>query len=135
MGEGAQPDVSSNLIGLAPLSVLATGRWRSGCRSLRGRTTGKAAGAFDPTNGAVRGANLLAAVVRSAAATQGVIDTFVVIAGMTAIGLILVVTQKAAPVGPASAYTPFIHARPRGRGREGGWGASSQAGDPHPPAS
>jgi MFS transporter, DHA2 family, multidrug resistance protein len=62
--------------------------------------TGKAGA--DPTNGAVRGANLLAGVVRSAAATQGVIDTFVVIAGMTAIGLILVVTQKAAPVGPAS---------------------------------
>ena len=56
----------------------------------------------DPTNGVVRGANLLSGVVRSAAATQGVIDAFVVIAGLTALGLLLLVTNRPAPLGPAS---------------------------------
>ena len=51
--------------------------------------------------------DILSNVVRSAAATQGVIDDFVVIAGMTAVGLVLVVTHRPAPPGPAS-HKPFF---------------------------
>jgi hypothetical protein len=41
-------------------------------------------------------------VVRTAAATQGIIDGFVILAAFTAVTLILLVTRKAAPPGPAS---------------------------------
>jgi DHA2 family multidrug resistance protein len=40
--------------------------------------------------------------VRRAAATQAVIDSFVVIAGLTALALLLAIVNRAAPTGPAS---------------------------------
>jgi DHA2 family multidrug resistance protein len=45
---------------------------------------------------------ILAAQVRSAAVTQGVIDTFVASAGLTALALLLLVSQKAPPPVPAT---------------------------------
>jgi MFS transporter, DHA2 family, multidrug resistance protein len=56
----------------------------------------------DPTTAPVRAETILAGAVRSAAATQGVIDTFVAIAALTAIALLLVAAQRPAPRGPAS---------------------------------
>jgi hypothetical protein len=53
---------------------------------------------------------VLGQVVRSAAATQGVIDGFVVIAGMTALALAMVVAHKPAPIGPAS-HLPLFTGR------------------------
>jgi MFS transporter, DHA2 family, multidrug resistance protein len=63
--------------------------------------------AGDPGSAAARGAAVLGNVVRSAAATQGIIDGFVVIAAFTAITLILLVTRRAAPQGPASHISLF----------------------------
>jgi hypothetical protein len=40
--------------------------------------------------------------VRTASQLQGIIDSFVVIGGLTALALLLVVARKAAPLGPAS---------------------------------
>jgi hypothetical protein len=40
--------------------------------------------------------------MRGLATTQGVIDTFAVISGLSAVALMLVVAHKAAPPGPAS---------------------------------
>ena len=56
----------------------------------------------DPGSATARAASVLGSVVRSMAATQGVIDTFVVIAGFTALALAMVVAHKPAPLGPAS---------------------------------
>jgi DHA2 family multidrug resistance protein len=56
----------------------------------------------DPMTAAGRGATLLGGIVRSAAATQGVIDAFVAVSGLTALALMLVVAHKPAPIGPAS---------------------------------
>jgi hypothetical protein len=56
----------------------------------------------DPTAGLNRGAALLAASVRQAAATQAVIDVFIVLAGLTAVALLLAVAHRPAPLGPAS---------------------------------
>ncbi|MBS0412293.1 MAG: MFS transporter, partial [Proteobacteria bacterium] len=56
----------------------------------------------DPATASGRAATVLGQVVRSAAATQGVIDGFVTIAGLTALALALVVAHKPAPIGPAS---------------------------------
>jgi DHA2 family multidrug resistance protein len=61
----------------------------------------------DSATATSRGINVLGSVVRSAAATQGVIDAFVVIAGLTALALMLVVAHKPAPIGPAS-YMPLF---------------------------
>jgi len=58
--------------------------------------------AVDPGTAAGRGATVLGQVVRSAAATQGVIDGFVAIGFLTALALALVVAHKPAPIGPAS---------------------------------
>jgi len=58
--------------------------------------------AGDPGAAQARAAIVLGSVVRGAAATQGVIDTFVVVAGLTAVALMLVVANRAAPLGPAS---------------------------------
>jgi len=66
--------------------------------------TARAAGPASPS---ARGAGVLGSVVHSAAITQGIIDAFVVIAGMTAVTLILIVTRKAAPLGPASHRSLF----------------------------
>ena len=63
--------------------------------------------AGDPSSAPARGAAVLGGVIRSVAITQGIIDGFVVIAALTAVTLILIVTRKAAPTGPASHESPF----------------------------
>jgi DHA2 family multidrug resistance protein len=59
-------------------------------------------GDADPAHGAGRAVALLGNVVHSAAATQGIIDSFEVIAGLTALALMIVVAHRPAPIGPAS---------------------------------
>jgi hypothetical protein len=63
--------------------------------------------AGDPASAPARGAAVLGGVVRSVATTQGIIDGFIVISALTALTLILIVTRKAAPPGPASHVSPF----------------------------
>jgi DHA2 family multidrug resistance protein len=63
--------------------------------------------AGDPSSAPARGAAVLGSVVHSAAVTQGIIDAFIVIAALTAVTLILIVTRKAAPLGPASHQSLF----------------------------
>ena len=63
--------------------------------------------AGDPSSATARGAAVLGSVVHSVAVTQGIIDAFIVIAALTAVTLILIVTRKAAPLGPASHHSPF----------------------------
>jgi DHA2 family multidrug resistance protein len=65
----------------------------------------------DPASGPARAATVLGGVVRSAAATQGVIDGFVVISGLTALCLMLVVAHRPAPIGPASHLPLFSTSR------------------------
>jgi len=60
------------------------------------------AGRSDTGMGVFRAAGLLGGQVRTAAALQGVIDSFVVVGGLTALALLLVVAHKPAPLGPAS---------------------------------
>jgi len=61
----------------------------------------------DPGSAMHRGELVLASVVRAAATTQAVIDGFVVVALLTAVALVIVVTRSAAPHGPASAAPLF----------------------------
>jgi DHA2 family multidrug resistance protein len=63
--------------------------------------------AGDPSSATARGAAVLGNVVRSAAVTQGIIDGFVILAALTAVTLIVLVTRKAAPPGPASHISLF----------------------------
>jgi DHA2 family multidrug resistance protein len=63
-------------------------------------------------SGPARGAAVLGSVVHNMAVTQGIIDAFVVTAGLTAVTLILIVTRKAAPPGPASHVSPFARRVP-----------------------
>jgi DHA2 family multidrug resistance protein len=63
-----------------------------------------------PATADARADLVLGQVVRSAAATQGVIDGFIVIAGLTALALALVVAHKPAPIGPAS-HLPLFAGR------------------------
>jgi DHA2 family multidrug resistance protein len=65
------------------------------------------ASAGDPSSATARGSAVLGSVIRIVATTQGIIDGFIVIAALTALTLILIVTRKAAPVGPASHVSPF----------------------------
>jgi DHA2 family multidrug resistance protein len=58
-------------------------------------------------SGPARGTAVLGSVVHSMAVTQGIIDAFVVIAALTTVTLILIVTRRAAPLGPASPVSPF----------------------------
>jgi DHA2 family multidrug resistance protein len=62
---------------------------------------------IDPTGAAQRGALVLGNVVRAAATTQSVMDCFVIIALLTAIALLIIVTRSTAPEGPASARPLF----------------------------
>jgi DHA2 family multidrug resistance protein len=64
----------------------------------------------DPASAAGRAATVLGSIIRSAAATQGVIDGFVVIGALTALALIMVVTHRPAPIGPAS-HMPLFASR------------------------
>ncbi len=61
----------------------------------------------DPTSGPARAALVLGSVVRGAAVTQGVIDSFVTIGGLTALALLLLVAHETAPLGPASHRSLF----------------------------
>jgi MFS transporter, DHA2 family, multidrug resistance protein len=63
--------------------------------------------AGDPESGMLRGASVLGSVVRAAATTQAVMDTFVAVSALTAVALIVASAQKAAPLGPASARPLF----------------------------
>ena len=63
--------------------------------------------ALDPGGAMQRGQALLGNAVRAAANTQAVIDGFVALAFLTAIALLVMVTRKAAPHGPASAPPLF----------------------------
>ena len=63
-----------------------------------------------PASGTARAATVLGSVVRSAAATQGVIDGFVVIGGLTALCIMLMVAHRPAPIGPAS-HLPLFASR------------------------
>ncbi len=66
--------------------------------------------AGDPQSATARGASVLASSVRQLALTQGIIDSLVVIAALTALTLILIVTRRSAPLGPAS-HVPLFRAR------------------------
>ena len=66
----------------------------------------------DPANAAARAQALLGNIVRSAASTQGIIDAFVVVAGLTVLALMIVVAHKPAPIGPAS-HLPLFASRER----------------------
>jgi DHA2 family multidrug resistance protein len=88
--------VASNLIGL---------HVQAGDSSVLQRIQAYAAAtarAGDPASAPARGASVLGSVVRSMATTQAVIDTFVAIAGLTAFALLLLVTHRPPPEGPAS---------------------------------
>jgi MFS transporter, DHA2 family, multidrug resistance protein len=62
----------------------------------------------DPGSAATRGAAVLNNLVHGSAVTQGIIDAFVVIAAATAVTVILIITRKAAPPGPASHVPVFV---------------------------
>jgi MFS transporter, DHA2 family, multidrug resistance protein len=62
---------------------------------------------FDPVDASARGDIVLGNAVRGAATTQAVMDTFVAIAVLTVIALLIVVFRSAAPQGPASASPLF----------------------------
>ena len=67
--------------------------------------------AGDPASASTRGASVLNSVVHGMATTQGIIDSMVVVAALTALTLIIIVTRRAAPPGPASHVSLFA---PRG---------------------
>jgi MFS transporter, DHA2 family, multidrug resistance protein len=69
-----------------------------------GAVTTKAA---DPVSALARGELVLGNVVRAAATTQAVMDTFVVVGVLTAVALLIVVFRRASPEGPASAPPLF----------------------------
>jgi DHA2 family multidrug resistance protein len=97
--------IASNLIGLhVQVGDLAV------TQRLQTYALATARGNPDPVAGSARGVGVLAAAVRQAAVTQGVIDAFVAIAGLTALALLLVVSTSAAPLGPAS-HTPLFARR------------------------
>ena len=62
---------------------------------------------LDPVSAQARGELVLGDVVSAAATTQAVIDVFVAVAVLTAVGLLIVVFQPRAPAGPASAPPLF----------------------------
>jgi len=66
----------------------------------------------DPDTATNRGALVLNNIVHGASLTQGIIDAFVVIAAATAVTLVIIVTRKAAPEGPASHVSPFKRPTP-----------------------
>jgi MFS transporter, DHA2 family, multidrug resistance protein len=62
---------------------------------------------FDPGGELARGQLVLGNAVRAAATTQSVMDGFIAIAFMTAVALLIMVTRRAPPAGPASAPPLF----------------------------
>jgi DHA2 family multidrug resistance protein len=71
---------------------------------------GVTARAGDTSNATTRGAAVLNNIVHNLSITQGIIDSFVVIAAATALTLIVIVTRRAAPPHPAS-HIPFFSRR------------------------
>jgi DHA2 family multidrug resistance protein len=69
--------------------------------------------AGDPVSLSTRGAAILNNVVYATSITQGIMDSFVVLAAATAITVMLVVTRRAAPPGPAS-HVPIFARRGTG---------------------
>jgi len=67
--------------------------------------------AGDPASVTTRGAAILNNVVHATSITQGIMDAFVVLAAATAITVMLVVSRRAAPQGPAS-HVPLFGRRP-----------------------
>jgi len=67
--------------------------------------------AGDPAGSLLRGESVLNGVVHAMSITQGIIDALVVIAAATAITLMIIVTRRAAPEGPAS-HVPIFGRRP-----------------------
>jgi DHA2 family multidrug resistance protein len=93
---------ASNLIGLH----VQIGDWAVAQRlHTYGAITGREIS--DPVETTRRATTLLGGAVRTAAATQGVIDAFVAIAFFTTIALLLVVTNPRPPTGPASPMPLF----------------------------
>jgi DHA2 family multidrug resistance protein len=93
--------VASNLIGLHVQT--GSGQVLQRLQAYAAATT-KAA---DPVSGAARAASVLGNLVRSMATTQAVIDTFVAVGTLTAVALLMAITHKPAPLGPASARPLF----------------------------
>jgi DHA2 family multidrug resistance protein len=60
-----------------------------------------------PGTAALRGTGVLNDVVHGMAITQGIIDSFMVIAACTALTVLLVAMARSAPRGPASHVSPF----------------------------
>jgi DHA2 family multidrug resistance protein len=67
--------------------------------------------AGDPASATARGATVLNGVVHSAAITQGIIDALILIAALTALTLLIIVTRRAAPEGPATHVSVFARRR------------------------
>ncbi|HTH97914.1 MAG TPA: hypothetical protein VL574_10890, partial [Stellaceae bacterium] len=93
--------IASNLIGLHVQVGDAMADHRIQAYAAATRAAG------DPSAGPERGALLLGTAVRSAATTQGVIDTFETLSAMAILALILLIAQRAAPVGPATHRSIF----------------------------
>jgi DHA2 family multidrug resistance protein len=101
--------VASNLIGLH-----VQGGTGAVIQRLQGYAAATGRGG-DPAAGLRRAAGLLGNMVRGMATTQAVIDTFVAVGTLTAIALLLAITHRPAPLGPASArplFAPREDARP-----------------------
>jgi DHA2 family multidrug resistance protein len=60
------------------------------------------AGRSNPGVASQRADALLAGAVHTAAQTQGVIDAFVAVGALTAVALLVAITNAPAPIGPAS---------------------------------
>ncbi|HET9390372.1 MAG TPA: MFS transporter, partial [Steroidobacteraceae bacterium] len=65
----------------------------------------------DPVGVLHRGETVLGNVIRAAATTQAVMDSFVAVAFLTMVALLVIVTRRAAPLGPASAPAVFPTSR------------------------
>jgi DHA2 family multidrug resistance protein len=94
--------VASNLIGLH-----VQGGTGAVIQRLQGYAAATGRGA-DAALGLTRAAGVLGNMVRGMATTQAVIDTFVAVGALTAIALLLAITHRPAPLGPASARPLFI---------------------------
>jgi DHA2 family multidrug resistance protein len=68
----------------------------------------------DASAAAARGAMLLGEAVRRAATTQAIIDAYLVMAVVAALGVLLLMAQKAAPPNPAAPHL-FLSALPEGQ--------------------
>jgi MFS transporter, DHA2 family, multidrug resistance protein len=68
---------------------------------------GATSNAGDPASATTRGATVLNSVVHNASITQGIIDALILIAALTALTLMIVVTRRAAPEGPATHVSFF----------------------------